>query len=173
MFGIPEPPFSGSFASNKGNVSSDPEKFYAVLNDTMSSLVQKAAYGGRDFATGEGVVSAFETVYCLVECSPDLNGTQCETCLVSSFVFIKSCCGLWSSAVFAFNPDCVMMYSTLGRFYITTNAPPQTVSQPPPSIQPPPPPPPGTVNQSSPSTPNGISVLNPSLNLFQRNHILR
>ncbi|XP_073525450.1 uncharacterized protein [Phyllobates terribilis] len=100
----------------------DPTGFTAVANSTMTDLVMEAASEAGKFATGEAVVSATETVYCLVQCSPDLNATQCESCLKLAGLLTSTCCGNWPSALYVFMPSCQMMYNTLGVFYYTPNA---------------------------------------------------
>ncbi|KAL8151172.1 hypothetical protein V2J09_020980 [Rumex salicifolius] len=63
----------------------------------MARLINESAYGGGNpsfFATGEGVVSQFEAAYCLVQCSPDLNGTECVTCLHYAYDLIPICDGV-------------------------------------------------------------------------------
>ncbi|KAL8151180.1 hypothetical protein V2J09_020988 [Rumex salicifolius] len=132
-----------SYLYSAANVT-DPDKFGTVVNETIDGLISETARGGNSsfFATGEGVVSQFETAYCLVQCSPDLNGTECDTCLHSAYGdFIPQ---RWPQFAFVFSPSCQLRYSTQGAFYVVQSAtPPEATAPPlssPPSSYPPPPP---------------------------------
>ncbi|KAL8151104.1 hypothetical protein V2J09_020912 [Rumex salicifolius] len=132
-----------SYVYSAANVT-DPDKFGTVVNETIDGLISETARGGNSsfFATGEGVVSQFETAYCLVQCSPDLNGTECDTCLHSAYGdFIPQ---WWPQFAFVFSPSCQLRYSTQGAFYEVQSAPPPEATAPPlsspPSASPPPPP---------------------------------
>ncbi|KAL8151167.1 hypothetical protein V2J09_020975 [Rumex salicifolius] len=134
--------------SSVANVT-DPDKFGAMVNETMAKLINESAYGNSSFfATREGVVSPFETAYCLVQCSPDLNGTECDTCLRSAYDLVPNS---WPQFLFVFFPSCQLRYSMLGAFYPLQSAPSPEATAPsvtPPSSSPPPPP----VTTASPPT---------------------
>ncbi|KAL8136701.1 hypothetical protein V2J09_002702 [Rumex salicifolius] len=112
----------------------DSEKFDSVLNNTLERIISNAANanGSLSFATGEGVVSESETVYCLAQCSPDLDDTQCDTCLHSCYSMyrlidatphvgnpkaIEEMSGQQSSWASMFESSCQLRYSNHGSFY--------------------------------------------------------
>ncbi|XP_050367384.1 cysteine-rich receptor-like protein kinase 10 isoform X2 [Argentina anserina] len=67
--------------ANTKNIS-DPEKFEAVVNKTLSKLTQQAAFNHslNMYATGE-VAFQEKIVYALVQCTTDLTGDECDICL--------------------------------------------------------------------------------------------
>ncbi|KAL8158503.1 hypothetical protein V2J09_000040 [Rumex salicifolius] len=115
--------------NSKYNVS-DPTKFGQVLSGVMDTLIKKAAHGGDplEFATGDATVTQYETVYSLVQCSPDIVGSDCEGCLrvCLRYMFTNFFGSEWG---FVFYPNCQMRYS-LSVFYSTnsTSPPPQSTS---------------------------------------------
>ncbi|KAM5588591.1 hypothetical protein ABKV19_006849 [Rosa sericea] len=67
---------------NKQNIS-EPEKFKSVVNQKLSELAEKVAYNDsftKMYATGE-VNFGDEVIYALVQCTTDLSGRDCHTCL--------------------------------------------------------------------------------------------
>ncbi|KAF8409484.1 hypothetical protein HHK36_005560 [Tetracentron sinense] len=72
----------GLFIWNTQNVS-DPSGFNQLLADTMDSLATPAASGQSrmKFATGEANFTRFQTLYSLVQCTPDLSSSDCNRCL--------------------------------------------------------------------------------------------
>lgn len=106
-----------------------------VFNQTweslMDSLVTRAAAGTSrlKFATSnETKLNPFQTVYALMQCSPDLSQNDCDTCLRQSVADYQSCCstkrggGVW-------RPSCFFRWD-LYPFYEAVSSPP--------SIPPPP-----------------------------------
>ncbi|KAL8162476.1 hypothetical protein V2J09_013965 [Rumex salicifolius] len=96
---------------NDTNGVGDPDKLASVLDSTINKF-----------------------------CSPDLNATQCDTCLRSTYAFIPSCCVGMAKQVAIFYASCQLRYSTYGAFYsgattTTTTPPPPATSTPlPPSL---------------------------------------
>ncbi|KAL8136699.1 hypothetical protein V2J09_002700 [Rumex salicifolius] len=135
MLGIMEElPYA--FDPSIANVT-DPEEFGVVLRETRDKVVETASYdnGSLHFATGEGVVSQFETVYYLVQCSPDLDDRQCEACLRSLYKLFTTQYpdNIWPQFMIAFYSGCQMRYSAQEAFYLLPNS---TVSQASPTPQP-------------------------------------
>ncbi|KAF7840690.1 cysteine-rich receptor-kinase-like protein [Senna tora] len=123
---------------NTANVS-DQSGFTDILGDTMRQVAEEAANsgGGKKFATKEANVSAFQNVYSLVQCTPDLTALDCDKCLKAVIAYLPDCCYA-KRAVKIFTPSCSVWYD-LSPFYNQQPSPPS----------PPPPPPP-----APPLTPN-------------------
>jgi hypothetical protein len=78
---------------NTANVS-DVEGFNQVLRPLLDGLRDCAASGNsaRKFAAGSADAPAFQTMYTLVECTPDLDKLECNNCLGTAAGFIPQCC---------------------------------------------------------------------------------
>ncbi|KAH9627234.1 hypothetical protein KSS87_018510 [Heliosperma pusillum] len=104
----------------------DPGQFEQVLSDTMESLINMAAEDrtSHGFAAGEGLLSSSLTLYCLVQCTPDLIAQDCYTCL--NFTFdrrrVHDCCSGPRLRLFIFRPSCQLMWDTT-RFYSVSSPP--------------------------------------------------
>ncbi|KAK7394721.1 hypothetical protein VNO78_15256 [Psophocarpus tetragonolobus] len=72
-------------AEDMGNVNnaSDATEFNRVLGDLLRNLRFKAASGDSrsKYAADTAVVTNFETIYGLVQCTPDLSTQDCANCL--------------------------------------------------------------------------------------------
>nr|XP_011459947.1 PREDICTED: cysteine-rich receptor-like protein kinase 25 [Fragaria vesca subsp. vesca] len=67
--------------ANTKNISA-PEKFETVVNKTLSELAKQAAFNQslNMYATGE-VAFQDKIIYALVQCTTDLSGDECDSCL--------------------------------------------------------------------------------------------
>ena len=126
--------------SNTSNV----EEFNQVLGELMTNLRSKAASGDwrRKFATGQANVTSFETIYGLMQCTPDLSESSCSNCLEGATNDIPTCCDSKRGGRVV-RPSCNLRFETY-RFYEFTaaNAPPPPPAATPPSsadLAPPPP----------------------------------
>lgn len=107
----------GLCAINANNVT-EPEKFQVVVNDTMNKLADQAANDtqpDKKFAVGEANFSTSQSVYPLVQCTPDLSSADCRRCLSSAISLLPTCCNDHRGCRIAF-PSCVIWYE-LFRFY--------------------------------------------------------
>ena len=59
----------------------DPVRFNQLLTVTMNDTLTKAVSGAKKFATKEASFTASQTLYSLVQCTPDLSSYDCYTCL--------------------------------------------------------------------------------------------
>jgi len=89
IFGIMEASFS-YYKWNNRNVT-DVDQFNQVLGNLMRKLNEIAASGDsrRKFAAGNATLN-FETIYGLVQCTPDLSGQDCNDCLQRAISEIPS-----------------------------------------------------------------------------------
>lgn len=120
---------------NTQNIT-DPERFTTLLSSTMNELVDAAAgapSGEKKFATKEVRVSGFQTLYSLVQCTPDLSNSDCDQCIQGNIALLPTCCnGKRGGNVF--NPSCNVRYEVYPFYRITASAP-----SPVPVVLPPPP----------------------------------
>ncbi|KAL4625179.1 hypothetical protein ACB092_05G006000 [Castanea dentata] len=79
---------------NTQNIT-EQERFNQLVNTTLIDLASQASEvpaGSNKFKTKEANFSEPQTIYSLVQCTPDLSTTDCKTCLVSAMAFLPSCC---------------------------------------------------------------------------------
>ncbi|KAK3195322.1 hypothetical protein Dsin_026632 [Dipteronia sinensis] len=65
---------------NLSNVT-EPARFNQLLGSVINLAATQAENSPERFATGKGNFTAFQTLYCLVQCTPDLSTTDCNRCL--------------------------------------------------------------------------------------------
>ncbi|OMP09756.1 hypothetical protein COLO4_05159 [Corchorus olitorius] len=70
------------------------DAFNQALTALLDSLKTKASSGDslRKFATGSVKVTDFQTIYALVQCTPDLTAMQCSSCVSLAVNYIPQCC---------------------------------------------------------------------------------
>lgn len=127
--------------------ASDVNQFNQALQALLSRLRSKAASGNstRKFATGNES-AGFETIFGLVQCTPDVSEQDCNDCVVAAVRDIPFCCdGKLGGRVI--KPSCNLRFENY-RFYRVTldddaATQPLLPAAPPPqgSLSPPPPPP--------------------------------
>jgi hypothetical protein len=128
---------------NTNNVSANYDQFKDDLKKLLENLRSKAVAGGslRKFAAGNATAPNFQTLYALVQCTPDLSELECNNCLAGAFQGIPNCCdGKQGGRVIS--PSCSMRFD-VKQFYNLTAAtsPPSSPVAPPvsPPVSPPPP----------------------------------
>ncbi|XP_050369346.1 uncharacterized protein LOC126787519 [Argentina anserina] len=79
---------------NKGEKNvSNPNLLGNVLKSFMSKLVKQTAYNSKlMFATGGVKLSRNQSVYGLQQCTRDISGSDCDTCLNSAVTELLTCC---------------------------------------------------------------------------------
>ncbi|KAL2324331.1 hypothetical protein Fmac_023389 [Flemingia macrophylla] len=133
------------FMWNNGNAT-DVEQFNQVLKNLLDSLTNNASLGDSHlkFAAADVTGPGFQTIYGIVQCTPDLSEQQCSKCLVEAIAEIPKCCdGKKGGRVI--RPSCNFRYE-IYPFYDPTNI----------AIQPPPPSP--KVSALPPSSTDGLST---------------
>ncbi|KAK3024963.1 hypothetical protein RJ639_042770 [Escallonia herrerae] len=136
IFGIMETAPSGYLL----NVDSAPHvvQFKKALISLLEKLQGEAATGGgstRMFATGKTVGPDNLTIYGLVQCTPDISGPQCSSCLGTAIGVYPSCCG-GKIGGRVLSPSCYFRYE-IGAFYNETLAASPPPAAPPPAASPP------------------------------------
>ncbi|EYU23767.1 hypothetical protein MIMGU_mgv1a019684mg, partial [Erythranthe guttata] len=161
MFGVLAT-YPGLWIWNLNNVTS-PDRFKENLRTLIDGLRIKAAAGGRTrkVAAGNAPAPDFQTIYSLVQCSPDLSHEDCNICLSTAQADIPRCCDSKTGARVLLQ-SCTLRYEITPFFNETVLQQLEHVPVPPPvpvpgspillspptspsssSSSPPPPPPPG------------------------------
>ncbi|KEH40073.1 cysteine-rich receptor-kinase-like protein [Medicago truncatula] len=142
------------------NNATNEDEFDKVLKNLLDNLRNRASSGDSDlkYAVGSDEVGQNnnQTIYALVQCTPDLSKSLCDDCLVKSIKAIPRCCNNRLGARIV-RPSCYLRYETDSLFYQQTPDPPSSLQVPPFST------PPFAQNTSSPgksnkSTTIGIAV---------------
>ncbi|KAM4106089.1 hypothetical protein ACB094_04G041100 [Castanea mollissima] len=135
IFGIMEdsPAF---FMWNVNNVSANYDQFSQDLRTLLDSQRGQAAKGGslRKFAAGNATAPNFQTLYSLVQCTPDLSAQDCSDCLAGAMGDIPNCCDRKQGGR-VIRPSCNLRFE-ISPFYDATadNASSLSLSPPPPSV---------------------------------------
>ncbi|KAI9123958.1 hypothetical protein K1719_005258 [Acacia pycnantha] len=106
---------------------SNPASFMRTLYDNMNKTADEAAkpaLGKKKYATRTAILSAFQTVYFLAQCTPDLSPSDCRRCLSVAIGDLDWCCdGKQGGRVLY--PSCFVNYE-LYPFYYQSEAPAPT-----------------------------------------------
>ena len=102
----------------------DPTKFNQLLSASLIELLVELAKetsnvptGANKFGTKQVTMTNFQTLYSLVQCTPDLYGTDCNNCLQDAIKLLPSCCSGKQGGRIVF-PSCNLRYE-LYQFYET------------------------------------------------------
>ncbi|KAB1222085.1 Cysteine-rich receptor-like protein kinase 25 [Morella rubra] len=102
---------------NTQNIT-DQDRFNRLVNTTMTDLASQASNaptGAKKFGTKEVNFSDFQNLYFLVQCTPDLSSTDCNSCLQAAMSRLSICCSGKQGARVLF-PSCNVRYE-LYPFY--------------------------------------------------------
>ncbi|KAI4295814.1 hypothetical protein L6164_035818 [Bauhinia variegata] len=145
IFGIMED--SPSFFMWNQNNATEVDQYNQDLRSLLDSIRNRAASGDslQKFAAENRTGPSFQTIFGLVQCTPDLSEQECNDCLIRAISDIPTCCDnkIGGRVV---RPSCNIRYENYRFFDATAYAPPPQVS---PSPSPPPPPPPSTNSNST------------------------
>ncbi|XP_058197650.1 cysteine-rich receptor-like protein kinase 25 isoform X2 [Rhododendron vialii] len=124
------------------NVTEQPGLFSESLKKLMGELSTrdslKTQLGYKKFATGELNLTANQTLYGLLQCTPDITSADCDRCITAAVSNLWNCCdGKHGGRVLY--TSCNVRYET-NQFY-SLDAPPTPLAPPLPLPPPPPPPP--------------------------------
>ncbi|WJX21107.1 non-specific serine/threonine protein kinase [Trifolium repens] len=114
IFGIMEG--SPTFYMWNTNSVTEVDQFNRVLGNLMKKLKEKAASSDDSrfkYATGNAtdVNLIFQTIYGLVQCTPDLSLQDCNRCLDAAISEIPSCCNNKIGARVV-KPSCIIRYES-------------------------------------------------------------
>ncbi|KAJ6333715.1 hypothetical protein OIU77_009568 [Salix suchowensis] len=107
------------YRANRKNVL-DETVFNEALQTLFARLQAKAASGNslKKFASGNQS-AGLETVYAIVQCTPDLSEGQCSSCLLELFRLIPNCCNgnvKGKIGVRLITPSCNLRWE-IGKFF--------------------------------------------------------
>jgi hypothetical protein len=134
------------FMWNTRNIS-EQNRFDLLVRTTMNDLasgVSNVGSGAKKFGTKEANFTALQTLYTLVQCTANLSGSDCNSCLQIVIANLPGCCGGKEGARVLF-PSCTVRFEVYPFYQSVATFPP-----PPGSVVAPVPPPPGPV-----TTPKG------------------
>ncbi|XP_054786898.1 cysteine-rich repeat secretory protein 38-like [Prosopis cineraria] len=139
------------------NTATNWNKYNQVLTGLLRNLSSRAASGESSlkFAAGNEDGPDLQKIYAVVQCTPNLNGSECNNCLVWAISQIPNCCNNRQGGR-VITPICNFRYES-SRFYASAADAPLSAPSPEESPTPPPPPPP-----TSPSTPPSNNTTSPS-----------
>ncbi|XP_060177126.1 cysteine-rich receptor-like protein kinase 25 [Lycium barbarum] len=126
--------------NNNQNIS-DPIIFRPILGSMLDEVATEAANGGaaKKYAAKHRNYSAFQKLYVLAQCTPDISATSCNTCLRDAISILPNCCDKSRGARVALQ-SCGIRYEFYPFYkYITVSTPPSPtprVSSPPNSSDP-------------------------------------
>ncbi|KAK6268927.1 hypothetical protein QUC31_013087 [Theobroma cacao] len=77
---------------NVYDINSNLTQFYHVWESLMVSVMGNASMGSSrlKYSTGQAESADSQTIYALMQCTPDLSQSDCETCLKESVVLYRS-----------------------------------------------------------------------------------
>ncbi|PON47919.1 Mitogen-activated protein kinase kinase kinase [Parasponia andersonii] len=119
---------------NTANVK-EPDPFRITIEQIMNDSASEVDNGAKRFLTKEVTFTAFQTIYTLMQCTPDLSGDDCTRCLRDAIGRLSICCTgkLGGRVLF---PSCNVRYE-MYPFYYESTSNPTVVFPPPPSTRPP------------------------------------
>ncbi|PON88151.1 Cysteine rich receptor like kinase [Trema orientale] len=138
----------GVYLWNIQNITDPDGRFNQLVGDTMNTVIRSAASAEADaskikyFAKKEANFSAFQTLYTLAQCTPDISKSDCNICLGEAVGRLPICCTGKQGGRVLF-PSCNVRFETY-QFYNIDAAPPPPVR----NLPPPPPPPPASSTAS-------------------------
>lgn len=115
------------FLWQQQNMSKDVQ-FIQVLLDTINGVINEATRNSSSvghFGTGDKNFTLLDRVYCLAQCTPDIDNFGCNNCLKNALVVMNSCCrGSIYSKVFL--PSCQLRYDLTQFYNVTLQVVPMT-----------------------------------------------
>ena len=111
-------------------------RFDQLLVDSFNSIRSEAAndQSGKKYATKEENFTGFQSLYTLVQCTPDLSPDQCNRCLVGTIALLPNCCSGKQGGRVLF-PSCNVRFEVY-PFYTEPAPPPSPPPLAPPNSEP-------------------------------------
>jgi hypothetical protein len=128
---------------NTQNITTEPQRFNNLVGATANDLAARAASappGAKKFAVNKTSFNAFQNIYSLAQCTPDLSSSDCNRCLSAAIAGLPNCCSSKIGGRVLF-PSCYIHYE-ITEFYDATAVAAESPPPPPPPVALPSPPPP-------------------------------
>lgn len=95
------------------NNATEMDQFNEALTGLVDSLRSKAASGDslKKYAAGSVAGPSFQTIFALLQCTPDISELECNDCLVGAIKSISSCCAGKTSGRIG-KPSCNLRFDT-------------------------------------------------------------
>ncbi|XVF87647.1 hypothetical protein PTKIN_Ptkin18bG0137000 [Pterospermum kingtungense] len=118
--------------------ASNPVQFNQTLSDLLSNLSSTAAAGGPllKYAAGDATTGNSQTVYATVQCTPDMDQSNCTTCLNFAMSELQNCC-YGRKGCRVLRPTCVLRFESNPFFKTTADSPPSPAASAPTTSPPP------------------------------------
>ncbi|EXB40709.1 Cysteine-rich receptor-like protein kinase 29 [Morus notabilis] len=103
--------------------TSNAQQFKQTLKPLLDDLTNKASSGDslKKYAHGNVTVPDAESIFALLQCTPDLSQKECSDCLQNATSMIPGCCeGKQGARIL--KPSCNLRYES-GPFYDSNDAP--------------------------------------------------
>ncbi|ESR62361.1 hypothetical protein CICLE_v10014534mg [Citrus x clementina] len=99
------------FNHNINNITSSLKQFDRIWRSLMDRVLAKASSGNSKpkFATEEANLTSSETIYALMQCTPDISQSDCEFCLRQSMADLQSCC-YGKKGSYVLGPSCIFRW---------------------------------------------------------------
>ncbi|KAH9796552.1 putative cysteine-rich receptor-like protein kinase 35 [Citrus sinensis] len=96
---------------NINNITSSLTQFDRIWRSLMDRVLAKASSGNSKlkFATEEANLTSSETIYALMQCTPDISQSDCEFCLRQSMADLQSCC-YGKKGSYVLGPSCIFRW---------------------------------------------------------------
>jgi hypothetical protein len=128
----------GIYMWNTINIT-EPSRFDQLVRTTMNDMasgISKVGSASKKFGAKEANFTALQTLYTLGQCTPDLSGSDCNSCLQRAIASLPGCCGGKQGGRVLF-PSCNVRFEVY-PFYQSSNTSAPTPSTPPVLVPPPP-----------------------------------
>ncbi|KAK7390995.1 hypothetical protein VNO78_19266 [Psophocarpus tetragonolobus] len=105
------------YADNMNNAT-DLDQFHKDVNTLLGNLTSQAASGDSHFKYAAGAIpGSNKVIYGLVQCTPDLIGSECSNCLAQSIERIQIDYCKDNIGCRVVRPSCNMRFETSFKFY--------------------------------------------------------
>ncbi|KAJ0075747.1 hypothetical protein Patl1_33889 [Pistacia atlantica] len=93
---------------NVNNITTNLTQFDQTWESLMDRVVTKASMGSfkLKFATEEVNLTFFQKIYALMQCTPDLSRSNCDSCLRQSVSYFETCCH-GKQGGYVLRPSCI------------------------------------------------------------------
>ncbi|XP_061978504.1 cysteine-rich receptor-like protein kinase 10 isoform X1 [Populus nigra] len=126
---------------NTQNITTEPQRFNNLVGATANDLAARAASappGAKKFAVNKTSFNAFQNIYSLAQCTPDLSSSDCNRCLSAAIAGLPNCCSSKIGGRVLF-PSCYIHYEITVFYNATAVAAESPPPPPPPVVLPSPP----------------------------------
>ncbi|KAI6704382.1 hypothetical protein NL676_007344 [Syzygium grande] len=97
--------------NDTANLHMDQDQFDRIWRNLTEELAARASMGTSElkYATGSKVLPNFQTLYSLLQCSPDLSQIDCQSCLSDCINDYQRCCH-GKQGGFVNKPSCILRW---------------------------------------------------------------